>query len=619
MMALIFASCNEDFLEKAPETSLSTKDFFKTASDLEAYTNGFYDDGALLDKSMYNAWDGTLRMVDFDSDNTSYWRDHDYLLYLGVISPEHNALWKYSNSWGGWGSLRRVNVMLTNLGNTGSIIPADLNHFVGIARYFRAKFYIEKVRDYSDVPWYDKVLESNDPDLYKTQDPRAAVVDSIMKDLEFAAANIKDALGNRTRVNRFVALAEISRFALYEGTYRKYHAELNLASTANRFLERAAATADEIIRSGQFSLASGTVEDVEPGTNIKGCKAFRDLFSSLSLSSNSEIIQWIDYNKTLNVRNRMGNLMLPATHNAYSLSRALMESFLQSDGTPFSTVANYDKKSFHDVFANRDPRLAETFAYPGAHMINPTRYIPMTPTSGGYDQIKYFPESYDKQTSDNNGGWTGIPLYRYAEVLLNYAEAKAELGKLTADDVTRSINLLRTRVGMPEFNAAREVDDDLRAQYPGVSDNNILAVRRERRVELAGEGFRKWDIFRWGAGKLHVSQKALQGIYIPQLPYVYDSDANGNIAGLVAKNADIDALPADIKAQTDNWASLEGLELYLDNGSGTPDPNRTRTAGHIRKSGDDARQFVEPKYYYRPIPKGQIVLNPNLKQPFGWK
>jgi hypothetical protein len=349
-----------------------------------------------------------------------------------------------------------------------------------------------------------------------------------------------------------------------------------------------------------------------------GCKAFRDLFSSLDLQSNPEILMWVDYDKELNVRNRMGNLMLPATHHAYSLSRALMESFLRSDGTPFSTIPNYDKMSFFDVFANRDPRLAETFAYPGTHMINPTRYCPMMPHSGGYDQIKYFPESYDKQTSDNNGGWTGMPLYRYAEVLLNYAEAKAELGALTADDLVRSINLLRTRVGMPAFNAAREVDADLRAQYPDVSDNSILALRRERRVELAGEGFRKWDIYRWGVGELHVSQKALQGIYIPELPYVYDSDANGNIAGLVAKRADIDALPAAIKAQTSNWDSLEGLELYLDDGSGTPDPNWARTSGHIRKSGDQARQFVEPKYYYRPIPIGQVVLNPQLKQPFGW-
>jgi hypothetical protein len=509
--------------------------------------------------------------------------------------------------------------MLSNLGNTGNIIPADRNHFVGIARYFRAKFYIAKIREYSDVLWYNKVLESNDPDLYKTQDPRAAVVDSVMLDLEYAAANVKEALGTRTRVNRFAVLAELSRFALYEGTYRKYHPELNLASTANRFLECAASAADEIIRSGRFSLASGGVGEVEPSTGIMGCKAFRDLFSSLNLEGNPEILMWIDYDKDIDVRNRMGNLMLPATHHAYSLSRALMESFLRSDGTPFSTVPNYDKMSFFDVFANRDPRLAETFAYPGAHMINPDRTCPMMPHSGGYDQIKYFPESYDEQSSDNNGGWTSIPFYRYAEVLLNYAEAKAELGALTSDDLARSINMLRTRVGMPAFNAAREVDADLRAQYPGVTDNNILALRRERRVELAGEGFRKWDIYRWGAGALHVSQKALQGIYIPQLPYVYDSDTRGTIAGLVAKRADIDALPAAIKAQTSNWDSLEGLELYLDDGSGTPDPNRTRTSGHIRKSGDEARQFVTPKYYYRPIPIGQVVLNPQLKQPFGWE
>jgi hypothetical protein len=615
--ALQFTSCSENFLDRSPETSLSVKDFFKTAADLQAYTNGFYDDNNLFDKRPYTVWANQVLMADFDSDNTAYWRDHDYLIYLGTQSSQ-NISAKYSSRWGGWNSLRRVNIMLGNLGDAGNIIPADLRHFIGLARYFRAMFYIAKVKEYSDVPWYGKALESNDPDLYKPRDSRALAVDSIMADLEYAAANIKEDLGNRTRVNRFVALAELSRFALYEGTYRRYHSELNLASTAVRFLERAATAAGEIMQSQRFSLATGAVEEVIPGSGILGSTAFRELFNSLSLNANNEVIQWIDFNKSYNVRNRMGDLMLPSSHHAYSLSRSLMESFLMRDGRPFTTVTNHSRMTFYEIFDNRDPRMAETFACPGAHSINPVRYIQMTPSSGGYDMIKYFPESFEKQTSDNNGGWTGIPLYRYAEVLLNYAEARAELGTLTATDINNTIDLLRARVGMPAFNAAREVDADLRAQYPQVTSDALLAIRRERRVELAGEGLRKWDLFRWGAGKLHIDQKALQGIYIPAIPYIYNSDSNGSMSGLVATAADLTALHDSIRAKASNWDSLEGLDLYLDDGSGTPDPTRTRTAGHIRKTGDDARRFVEPKYYYRPIPTGQIVLNPNLTQPFDW-
>lgn len=615
--SLTLAACNGDFLERSPKTSISVKDFFKTAADLEAYTNGFYEDNELFDRRPYIEWDKSLRTADFDSDNTAYWRDHDYLIYLGKQSAQ-SISGKYSSNWGGWSSLRRVNIMLNNLHSTGDIIPADLRHYTGIARYFRAMFYITRIKDYSDVPWYSKVLESDDPDLYKPRDSRALVADSIMADLEYAALHIKTDRGNGTRVNRFAALAALSRFALWEGSYRRYHPELNLAPSATRFLERAATSAAEIMQSQQFSLTSGSIDERMPASGIYGCTAFRELFSSLSLSTNPEVIQWIDFNKALNIRNRMGSLMLPASHHHYSLSRALMESFLMSDGTTFSSVAGYDKMTYHEIFANRDPRLAETFAYPGAHMTQPLQYSQMTPASGGYDQIKYFPETTDKQASDNTGGWTAIPLYRYAEVLLNYAEAKAELGTLTAEDIDATINLLRTRAGMPAFNPSAEVDDALRAMYPQITDERLLALRRERRVELAGEGLRKHDIYRWGAGSLHVSPTALQGIYIPRLPYIYDCDGMGTLSGLVATDAELQALPPDIYSRSQQWNSLEALELYLDDGSNTPDPTRSRRAGHIRKTGDNARQFIDPKYYYRPIPQSHIILNPRLTQPHGW-
>jgi hypothetical protein len=598
----LFASCSEDFLLRTPETEISTGDFFKTADDLKAYVNGFYNDGGLLIRNQYSGWENSA-LVDFESDNAAFWQHRNYAVLLGVGSP------LTIGGWNDWGSLRHVNVMLDNLGNAAAVVPAELNHYAGIARYFRAMFYINKVQGYSDVPWYNKVLTSSDPDIYKTQDSRAAVVDSILADLEFAAFGIKEDIGNRTQVNRFVALAQLSRFCLYEGTYRKYHPELNLASTANRFLERAASAADEIIVSGKFGLATGSVAEVIPGTGIMGCKAFRDIFSSLSLKDNPEILMWLEFGGI--IRNRLGNLMSSNTHRQYSLSRSLMESFLLRDGRPFSTVADYDKKEFKDIFANRDPRMAETFAYPGAHMIDPDRYVLHVPDGGGYDQIKYFPESNSEQTADNSGGWTGIPLYRYAEVLLNYAEAKAELGDLKEFDIARSINLLRERVGMEAFDAAREVDADLRAQYPGITDNNILALRRERRVELAGEGFRKQDIHRWSVGALQVATSSLQGIYVPQLPYLYDSDGTGpgGMVGIVKNEAAKNALPQNVQDQATNWHYLDEQELYLENG----------TYGHVRKNGDKLRSFVSPKYYYTPIPHDQIVLNPNLKQSPYWK
>jgi hypothetical protein len=592
-MACLWTACGDDFLQKTPETAISTGDFFKSAEDFRIYVNNFYNDKNLLSGGVFR---------DGSTDNEVYSSGYPeiYTIMLGNLSPQN------ATGWNDWASLRSINVMLSNLQNAGSVTAAEFNNYVGIAHYFRAWFYFNKIKNYSDVPWINRPLESTAPELYNAQDSRALVVDSVMADLEFAAANISADMGNKTRVHKYCALALLSRFALFEGTYRKYHPELNLATTADRFLQRAASAAEEIINSKVFELSGNGSTPISPG--IVGCAGFRAVFSSLDLNGNKEVIQWCAYSQAQGMSNDATGMMHSTYHGNYSLSRSLMESFLTDDGKPFSSVPDYDKKEFKDIFANRDPRLAETFAYPGVHMVDPDRYTSVQPSNGGYDQVKFFGETSAKASGDN--GYVGLPLYRYGEVLLNYAEAKAELGTLAAADVAKSINLLRDRAGMPHFDANRETDQILKDQYPGVSDVNILAVRRERRVELAGEGLRDQDIRRWYAGKLMEAPTTQEGIYVPSLPYFYDGngDGPGGITGVLAKQSDLASLPQAQQDYPDVWYYLEDRNLYLDKG----------TSGHIRVNGDKERNFVEPKYYYRPIPITHTVLNPNLKQPFGW-
>jgi hypothetical protein len=591
-----FAGCDDEFLDRVPQTSVTVPAFFKSTSDLELYVNNLYH--SMMPGGVYD---------DRTSDNVTFWQDSEpYVNKLfGRLSSD------VVGGWSDWGNLRSVNLMLTNLDDVSGS-EADVNHYAGIAHYFRARFYIEKVKAYSDVPWYGEVIESNDEEsLYKTQDPRAAVVDNIMADLEFAAAHIKADMGNRTRIHKYAALAELSRFALYEGTYRKYHSELGLASTANRFLERAVSASEEIMNSGQFEITgTGAVVTLGESGNIYGSTGFRSLFSSSKLDGNSEIILWAEYGRSPYFRNNLADVLTAMSRNFYSLSRSLQESFLTREGKPYSTVAGYATKEYADVFIDRDPRMAETFVWPGLHETNndgSTIVHIGSPGRGGYRQSKFFCESTDLnlKTNDVTGQFTSLPLYRYGEVLLNYAEALAELGRLGAGEIERSVNLLRNRVGMPPFNAAAEVDDALKALYPDVSDNTILAVRRERRVELAGEGLRQSDIYRWGAGKLFEADVSKQGIYVPGLPYVIDVTGDGTPDYGIAANAD------SRTSEVEQWYDLDGSEIYfyLENG----------TSGYIRNKNDEARSFEEPKYYYDPIPKVQITLNPSLNQPFGWQ
>jgi hypothetical protein len=305
----------------------------------------------------------------------------------------------------------------------------------------------------------------------------------------------------------------------------------------------------------------------------------------------------------------------------WSLSRSLMESFLMTDGTPFTQVSGYDKKAYSDIFKDRDPRLAETFVYPGYSQTNDTAaYIPK-PNLGGYDQLKFYPRDPSLRE-----GWefnyTVLPIFRYAEVLLNYAEAKAELGEILQADLDLSINKIRTRAEMPSINLAfanSTIDPALASYYPNVNGTNkgiILEIRRERRVELACEGRRFDDLNRWYAGKRF--EDAQEGMYIPALGALdVTGDDIPDIAILANPNDEspIAGLPENIRK------SLSKFYLKDSNGTENSFYLKNGNSGHILFTSDKnlGRQFIEPQYYYRPIPQTQTQLNPNLVQPFGWK
>ncbi|MDR1102762.1 MAG: RagB/SusD family nutrient uptake outer membrane protein [Tannerella sp.] len=595
-VAAIFTACNDDFLDRAPQTAITGGGFFKTVSDVEIYVNRLYTESAMPGYANQ----------DFDSDNvTTYLRGSDAWNALrGNLSKENVS----GDTWnaGKWAQLRAVNYLLENVQDVSGT-EADLQHFLGIARFFRANFYIGMIDRYSDVPWTNKALGSDDPDVFKPADPRTLVADSIVADLEYASAHIKTTLGNRTRVNRYTALTLLSRFCLYEGTFRRYHPELNLASTAEPFLQRAATAAEEIMNSGQFEITGKGVLDM--GNDMYRAPGYQDLFHSLNLGANKEVILWVDYSQhTVGVINNVLNTYA-------SLSRSLMETFLMRDGSRFTAQAGYATKTYVEVFKNRDPRFAQVFAYPGFKGPEGDYYA--TPELGGYGQLKHYP-IYQEQVLGGGNFYAAMLTYRYAEALLNYAEAKAELGTLTQNDLDRSITLLRDRVEMPALNmttANASIDPILAAQYPNVTGANkgvLLEIRRERRVELACESLRNWDLHRWYAGRLFGERQ--QGIYIPALG-AYDVTGDGvNDVALLNNVGDELNYPEEERSRLlfyylHDENGKENL-IYLENG----------VPGHLmmRSDRDEGKEFKEPQYYYRPIPIGETVLNPNLTQPFGW-
>jgi hypothetical protein len=587
LITIGMTACKKDFLQREPQTEITEGSFFQSPADLETYSNGFY---RYLSPSY----------SDINSDNiANYNADGEVdLLVRGGLSSANASGWDKKD----WEALRKINFMLDHIPQVKGD-PALIKHFVGIARFFRANFYFEKIKKYHNVPWFNKTLTPDDPALMKTQDPRALVADSVLSDLNYAAENIKPT-GTNTRVTKWAALSLLSRFALHEGTYRKYHDEIQLSNDYQRFLDAAIAASAKIMKDGGFSI-----------TNTgKGALDYRELFASANLSANKEVIMLADYSKELGVGNNSHTVL----DYTWSLSRNLADTYLKTDGTPFTSSPGYDTKVYTEVFADRDPRMMETIinpAFRGASTLDEPYRI--KPTLGGYNQIKFYPRSADLRQ-----GWelnyTDLPIFRYAEVLLINAEAKAESGTIGQTDLDQTINLLRARVNMPFLNVAVALDPVLSATYPNANGANralLLEIRRERRVELACEGRRFDDLMRWKSGKLF--QDSQQGMYIPALGAMdVTGDGQPDIAILASPNDEsaIAGLPAAVREKLSKYylKDKDGKDqnFYLSKG----------TSGFIAftRDRDQPRNFVEPKYYYRPIPISEIVVNPQLKQVFGW-
>ena len=579
----ILTGCNDSFMDKYPETSISEEMFFKTPKDLELYTNGLY---GIIGSSYWNL--GTDNLIYLDNVDI-------YTVMRGERTPDNVGEWSWSN-------IRKVNFMLARV-NQAEGDQIEINHYVGLARMFRAKLYYDKVLSYSDVPWYSRDLQTTDTELlYKTQDSRSLVVDSIMADLDFAANNMKEDMGSRTIWSRYGALAMQARIALSEGSWRRYHPELEL-NDADRFFRVAIDACKKIMDSGEYSLST------TPSGEIP---AYEAMFCNEDLSTNNEMIFYEDYDKALG---RMHNAQAALDWQS-SLSRDLMEDYLvleDGETKTFQEVPQHETMTLLEVFKNRDPRMSQTFMAPGFTRSKNTEPHRQKISNGGYPQVKFEPRTYDQLEWGKS--YTDLPVIRYAEVLLMYAEAKAELGELTQEDIDLTINLIRRRAGVPNATLSSwlsKIDPVQANRYPNVTSSQkgaILEIRRERRIELACEGFRYKDLMRWKCGKL--LEKAPEGMYIDKLGYIDVTGDGQPDYALVKTQADADAIPEEDKLKYKLTVEiLDGNTYELTEG----DKGYVRLISQVGKW-----TFVEPKYYYSPMATGDIILNPNLVQNKYWQ
>jgi hypothetical protein len=575
---IIFQGCTK-VLDQKPLSQISPDKAFNSENELQLYVNSFYND------MLPNAADennGFTSLYNEGSDNIV--RDsYSDLLTGNRTVPISGGGWS-------WGDLRNVNYFLQNY-KIGGLRSSVTNKYVGVAKFFRAYFYFSMVSRFGDVPWYSAPIESNDVSMLTTpRTPRTVVMDSVMHDIDFAINNLgtsKDV----SQITKLTALALKSRICLFEGTFRKYHTEFALPNAAE-FLQQAADASQQLMKSGSYKIYKST-------PNI----AYRDLFSSYTPVTD-EVILARQYSPSLNVFHNVNYYTNVSSFGRPGMEKKLVDSYLMKDGSRFTSQIDYATMTFFKEMQNRDPRLYQTIRTPGYQRIGGTiNLVPIfTSATTGYQMTKFV-----TGTSDDgyNKSYTPLPIFRYAEVLLNYAEAKAELGTLSQADVDISIKLLRDRVGMPNLNLADAInhpDPYLAQQYINVNGANlgaILEVRRERRIELVMEGFRWNDLMRWKEG--HLLALPFKGQYFPGAGN-FDLDGDGKTDLMIYTGTK----PTGSGVQ---FLKL-GNDIILEKGE---------SGGNIIVNSNIPKIFNEARDYLYPIPVQDLQLNTNLKQNPGWQ
>lgn len=550
----------DGLLNMSPESTLSPDTYFENASELQLWTNQFYSQ--LGDAESYAATNA--------DDNVDSALGE---LMMGQRSPASEDGWD-------WSMLRKINYYLQNSSNCKD--AAAREQYDGVAYFMRAYFYFKKVQRYGDVPWYTQVLNSDSDDLlFAPRTDRGIVIDNILADLKKASDEMLPSTHDVVRVTKWTALALTSRIALYEGTFRKYHG----MSDADKYLKIAADAAKEfIVNSGYKIYKSGNTP-------------YRDLFNSKDAIS-EEVILTKKYSATANV---MHGIPFNIINNKQGFTKRFMNHYLMEDGSYYSSQEDYATKTFVDEVKNRDPRLAQTILTPGYVQLGDNKEtINKLTASTGYQPIKFVAESkYDGA----NKAFTDFPLFRTAEVYLNYAEALAELGTLTDDDLEMSVNELRDRVGMKGLKVSEansNIDPLLASYYPNVSQESnkgiILEIRRERTIELAMEGFRIWDLLRWKEGAQ--LELPFYGCYFPAEGQ-YDMNGDGK--------KDILLYSSD-KGNWSGTALKLGKDITLSDG----------TSGYVN-AFPTTIIWNENRDYLWPIPASERVLTGGkLSQNPGW-
>jgi len=560
-------ACSMSFDEVKPTNKVSSDDVWKDPDAVTGILAHMYNSLIFEDFSYFwgdyswrcmdlvtmggEASAGFMKEPAFDQGGDAVWEYPDeflgrYIYIQGNQGGEGNQRPVYRESYV---LIHRCNELLKNL-ETATMEESDIDFVKGETKFLRAMAYFTLVKRYGGVPLITEVKDftGNIEDL---QEPRATekeIWDFIISEASEAAASLPVSRStNLYRATSGAAWALCSRAALYAGSIAKYgtvgfgkYTGIE-KSAADGYFEKAYSAAKEIIDMGCYTLFKAYSDPTEN---------YNMLFVT---KDNGEYI----FQKTFDVASDIGN-SYDKKHLPYSLCRwgtidpclELIQDYEFLDGTPGSFDIDREYEDINEIYQGRDPRFIASIYVPG-QQVKDTIYQfqrGLIKSDGSYylAQSAPGPTYADEYVKDSGTGktyrilgkdggamtgdasktgfnvrkfvnddcetvaqWefgkteTPWPVFRLAEVYLNLAEAAAELGKYTAEG-TAALNAVRNRAGMPSTYLS------------------IETVRHERKVELAFENLRFWDLKRWRIAHLDVSKGGLNNFRGTALHPYYD-------------------------------------------------------------------------------------------------
>ena len=624
------SGCNDSFLEKAPVTDLTEDNAFNSYDNFKAFMWPCYEmftNNTIRTSFKSYAQDGSYK-ADLDAGylEQKYESGYNKFAYQTVANVASGNGWDFKSF------IRRINIMLSHIDDS-SMTEEQKNHWRAVGYFFHYYWYMELIDRFGAVPWVDQVLQEDSPEVYGPRMDRKEVADKVLERLKWAEENIGNFTSEdgKNTINQDCVRAALSRFTLREGTWRKYH-ELG---DYEKYLQ-------ECVRVSELLMKDYPI--LYKGTDNQPAAGYGEMWISPDLEGIPGVIFYKSYVENMN-EHSMGHVEHTSSHYV-EMSHNTVNLYLMKNGKPImnETSGYHGEKDMYAEFRDRDPRLYhtvmppykvksgkgdyETWSYtdnpadreyidimgantscsnPGVGMKrlpgqnwggSLVSEIPRLGTGAfvtcrsGYYVWKHW-SNWEKNFNNGAVNTSDKPIFKIEEVLLNEAEAKFELGAFDQGVADKTINKLRDRAGVAKMVVAEineSFDPGRGKYYPKGNDSGIMVdpvlweIRRERIIELMGEGFGFYDVRRWRMAPWFVNQPAI-GIWMSK------DDATKN-----------------------------NMTLYNPSTGYSDGTNGSMTEGNIFLFNDPLKEgkgWLE-KYYLYQIPTTEILLNPELEQNPGW-